>query len=79
MKSTLYVRKSTPSDIILCELGQVPLHLFWHKMLLQYVGRLVELPNDRLVQQAFTHAQQQRPLGFRSCLAGCLIMVFRVY
>ena len=26
-------------------------------MLLQYVGRLVDLPDDRLVKQAFTHAQ----------------------
>ena len=29
-------------------------------MLLQYVGRLVDLPDDRLVKQAFTHAQQQQ-------------------
>ena len=65
MKRTLHVGKSTPSDIILCELGQVPLHLFWHKMLLQYVGRLVDLPNDRLVKQAFTHAQQQKTIWFQ--------------
>ena len=57
MKRTLHVRRSTPSDIVLCELGQVPLHPFWYKMLLQYVGRLVDLPDDRLVKQAFTHAQ----------------------
>ena len=62
---TLHVRRSTPNDIILCELGQVPLHLFWYKMLLQYVGRLVDLPNDRLVKQAFTHAQQQKTTWFQ--------------
>ena len=26
MKCTLHVRRSTPSDVVLCELGQVPLH-----------------------------------------------------
>ena len=76
MKRTLHVCRSTPSDIVLCELGQVPLHLFCYKMLLQYVGRLVDLPDDRLVKQAFTHAQQQKT--FRSCLAGYLITSFRV-
>ena len=35
MKHTLHVRRSTPSDIVLCELGQVPLHLFWYKALRQ--------------------------------------------
>ena len=49
----------------LCELGKVPLHLFWYKMLLQYVGRLFDLPNDRLVKQAFTHAQQQKTTWFQ--------------
>ena len=46
---------------VFCELGQVPSHLFCYKMLLQCVGRLVDLPDDRLVKQAFTHmhAQQQ--------------------
>ena len=44
---------------VFCEPGQVPSHLFWYKMRLQCVGRLVDLPDDRLVKQAFTHAQQQ--------------------
>ena len=60
--------------ISFCELGQVPLHLFWYKMLLQYVGRLVGLPNDRLVKQAFTHAQQQKTTWFQklsSCERSC--------
>lgn len=48
----------------LCELGQVPLHLFWYKMLLQQVGRLVALPDDGLDKQAFTHAQQQKTTWF---------------
>lgn len=56
MKRTLHVRKSTPHEVLLCELGQAPLQLFWHKMLLQYVSRLVDLPNDRLVKKAFLHA-----------------------
>ena len=34
-------------------------------MLLQYVGQLVELPDDRLVKQAFTHAQQQNTTWFQ--------------
>ena len=65
MSRTSHVRRSTPSYIILCELGQVPLHLFWYKMLLHYVGRLVDLPNDRLVKQAVTHAQQQQTTWFQ--------------
>ena len=36
-------------NVILCELGQIPLRVFCDKMLLQYVGRLVELPDDCLV------------------------------
>ena len=68
MKSTLNVCKSTSSDIILCELGQVPLHLFWHKILVQFVKRLVNLPNDRLVKQAFTQAQQQSTTWFQQLL-----------
>ena len=28
-------------------------------MLLQFEGQLDDLPNDRLVEQAFAHAQQQ--------------------
>ena len=28
-------------------------------MLLQYVGQLVDLPDDRLVKKAFSHAQQK--------------------
>ena len=71
MKRTLHVCRSTPSDIVLCELGQVPLHLFCYKMLLQYVGRLVDLPDDRLVKQAFTHAQQKTTWfqNLSSCLS----------
>ena len=65
MKCTLHVRRSTPSGVVLCELGQVPLPLFWCKMLLQYVGRLVDLPNDQLVKQALTHAQQQKTSWFQ--------------
>ena len=49
--------------IAACELG--PLHLFWHKVLLQFVGRLVAFPNVRLVKQAFTHAQQQNTTWFQ--------------
>ena len=58
MKRTLHVRKSTPSAVVMCELGQVPWHVFWHEMLLKYVGRLVDLPGERLVKKAFAQAQQ---------------------
>ena len=54
------------------------LTVVWYKMLLQYAGQLVDLPDDQFIKQAFRYAQQQRPLGFRSCLAGHLIMGFRV-
>ena len=42
VKRTLHVRKATPSDVVLCELGEVPLPLCRYKILLQYVARLVD-------------------------------------
>ncbi len=58
MKRALHVRKSTPNEVVMCELGQIPLHLFWRKLLLRFVGRLVDLPGHRLVKKAFQQAQQ---------------------
>ena len=52
MKRTLHVRKSVPDGVVLCELGRVPLQLYWQKMLLKYVSRISELPSDRLVKKA---------------------------
>ena len=56
IKRELHVRKSVPDDVCLCELGRVPLHLFWQKIVLKYVSQLSSLPNDRLVKLAFNHA-----------------------
>ena len=47
MKRTLHVRKSVPDDVVLCELGRVPLQLFWRKLTLKFVSRLTTLPSDR--------------------------------
>ena len=58
MKRALHVRKSTPNDAVMCELGQTPLHLFWRKLLLRFVGWLLDLPGHRLVKKAFEQAQQ---------------------
>ena len=69
MKRSLHVRKSVPDDMVLCELGQVPLRLFWQKMLLNYVARLVDLPSDRLVKKAFTHASSVRTPWFQQMFA----------
>ena len=38
-------------------------------MLLQCVGQLVYSPEDRLVKQAFTHAQQPKTTWFQSLIA----------
>jgi len=56
MKRTLHVRKSVPDGVVLCELGRVPLYLYCRKVLLKYVSRISELPSDRLVKKACTHA-----------------------
>lgn len=56
MKRTLHVRKSVPDDVVLCELGRVPLQLFWQKLTLKFVSRLTTLPSDRLVKMAFLQA-----------------------
>ena len=60
MKRTLHVCKSVPDEIVLCELGWVPLHLFWQKLKLDYVARLTDLPGDRLVKKAFAHASSHQ-------------------
>ena len=44
-----YMLQSTSSDIVMCQLGQVPLQFFWHGMTFQFVGRLVDLPDGTLV------------------------------
>ena len=65
MKRTLHVRKSVPDGVVLCELGRVPLQLYWQKMLLKYVSRISELPSDRLVKKAFTHASSVNTLWWQ--------------
>ena len=65
MKRTLHVRKSVPDGIVLCELGRVPLQLYWQKMVLKYVSRLSELPSDRLVKKAVTHASSVNTLWWQ--------------
>ena len=68
MKRTLHVSKSA-SAVVMCELGQVPLHEFWHRMLLKFVGWLVDLPGDSLVKKAFAQAQQSSTPWFRQLSA----------
>ncbi len=51
--------------VVLCELGRVPLQLYWQKMLLKYVSRISELPSDRLVKKAFTHASSVNTLWWQ--------------
>ena len=60
LKRTLHVRKSTPTEAVMCELGQMPLHLhlFRHKLLLRFVGQVADLPGNRVVKKAFMQAQQ---------------------
>ena len=65
MKRTLHVRKSVLDGVVLCELGRVPLQLYWQKMLLKYVSRISELPSDRLVKKAFTHASSVNTLWWQ--------------
>ena len=43
-KRVLHVRKLGPDDVCLCELGRVPIHLFWQEMVLKYVSRSYPLP-----------------------------------
>ncbi len=57
MKRTLHV--------VLCELGRMPLQLHWQKLVLKYVSRLSELPSDRLVKKAFTHASSVNTLWWQ--------------
>ncbi len=62
---TLHVRKSVPDGVVLCESGRVPLQFYWQEMLLKYVSRLTELPSDRLVKRAFTHASSVNTLWWQ--------------
>lgn len=54
MKHSLQVRKSVPDGVVLfCQLGGIPLQLYWQQMLPKYVSRLSELLSDRLVKKPF--------------------------
>ena len=50
---------------MLCELGRVPLQLFWQKMNLRYVARLSDLLDDRLVKKAIVHASPHQMLWWQ--------------
>ena len=56
---------SVLDGVVLCELGRVPLQLYWQKMLLKYVSRISEFPSDRLVKKAFTHASSVNTLWWQ--------------
>ena len=43
-----------------CELGRIPLHLFWRKLLLIFVGQVADLPRNRLVNKAYNIMQAQQ-------------------
>ena len=75
LKRTLYVRKLTPTEAVMCELGQMPLHLFWRKLLLRFVGRVVDLPGSRLVKKAFMQAQQSCTPWFQKISAGYMTII----
>ena len=70
MKRTLHVHKSVPDGVVLCALGRVPLQLYWQKLLLKYVSRISELPSDRLIKKAFTHASSVNTFLGKNCPFG---------
>ena len=57
----------TPDDVVMWELGQVPLHVSWQKMLLKFVGQLVDLLGDRLVKKLLHKFNSDAPLGINEC------------
>ena len=65
LQRSLHVCKSTAANEVLCELGQEHLKVFWQKMTLNCVAKLVELPKDRLVKKACTHVSVVRTRWFQ--------------
>ena len=66
MNYNLHVRKSTPTEAVMCEVGQIDLCIFWHKLLLRFVGRAVDLPGNRLVKKALCKPSSPAHFGFKS-------------
>ena len=52
LRQVLGVRRSTPTAVVLFELGQWPLWCRWGKLVARYWERVWELPATRLVRQA---------------------------
>jgi Reverse transcriptase (RNA-dependent DNA polymerase)/Endonuclease/Exonuclease/phosphatase family len=53
LRRLIHVRKNVPNEVLLAELGRFPLGFEWQKLILRFFNRLVELPQDRLLKQAF--------------------------
>ena len=64
MKRTLHIRKSTPSAVVMCDLGTF-FSIKCFSSLTNFVGRLVDLLGDSLAQKAFAQAQQSSTPWFR--------------
>ncbi len=60
MKYLLGVRTSTPNDVVLTELGRLPLAYTWAELTKRYLQRFDKLSDDRLVKLAYLEAAEHQ-------------------
>lgn len=54
LRRIIHVRKSVPKEVLLAELGRLPLKFQWQDLIIRYFNRLVNMPEGRLLKSAFT-------------------------
>ena len=68
MKLDLHVRKATPGAVVMCDFGQIPLHVFWRKMLAMFEGRIYQVTGSS--KKLLHKLSSQAPLDVNKCLVG---------
>lgn len=54
LKRILHLRNSTPNEVVMIELGRLPLKFQWFKLIIRYFNRMVTMTNEnRLLKLAF--------------------------
>ena len=53
LRRIIHVRKSVPNEVLLAELGRLPLKFQWQNLIIRYFNRLVKMPEGRLLKSAF--------------------------
>lgn len=66
LRQILGLRRSLNPDILLAEFGRLPLRFHWFTLIIRFLNRMVNLPDDRLLKQAFNESISLDYQGFPS-------------